>query len=511
MTRLNWPSAVDKSLAAIALSMFRLNIAIQTQCWVTFRTAFYARMYFPVGFGVLLLLYYFSLRLVRKWYRAFNYPSDVEPGFFIRKLYPNLGNSRFREKRYRRRFRSLITRSYLSFLSFAYTYLSAESFAIFDCINISGTNRMRDFVLVECWSTEWYEEYLPSALLGIGLYMIGIVAVQLYLLNLYECGEARGSKGILGRTIKEYHSKYRWWDVAGLVWRLALVLTLRFGSTQPEVQIGLFLFLLFLRISLQQYCKPYVNLFTTHEEVWLILLTMVVAACGLTFYITNSMTTLPTIVTEVLYTVAIMAIFGLVVCTLYYVARVWYQYRSSTERHRRHSSYDDVSRKPKGLTILAPDGSKPRSREHYVNGPWEYWQDLSDETYPERVAAPYVELEQLSIDDHDKQPKRAAAPSSGSEAVSSRRSHGWSDAFTDLTSQPEPSPSFNAMSASRTPSLAALPPLPGSAGAVASPVREKRKKPKAEKVGQPGDLQQPLLSETEQAFNREFAATGYVE
>jgi len=363
LTQLSWPYAMDKTFNIVSLSLLKLGIAVQAQCWVRFDTAFYLRSYFPIGIAALLMLYYLTLLGVKRWDRETNHPERVRRIVWI---FPTIKQIGFREPDYVYAVRSLLVRSFLSFLQVGYTYLSAEALVIFDCIEISGTERIRDFVLVECYSSRWWRDYLPTALFSILVYMIGILILLLTVLRRYKFGESPGSRDILGGAIMDYRKGYRWWPLVDMVWRLTIVIVIRFGISNPPAQISAFLFLLLVRILAHRVLTPFENSMPNTQEIVLIAFTIGVATCGVAFYIMDSSTHVPRGVTTLLYVVAILCIVGMLSGTAWYVWRSYQEFnrtradgmlRRSTSRSSKCGGEDDDI----ALTQL-DGGSEDRSR-----------------------------------------------------------------------------------------------------------------------------------------------------
>lgn len=340
LTKLRWPYQVQKALDVISVSLFRIGIVVQTQCWVTFETAFYLRMYFPLGIAGVLGLYYLALLGVKRWDRNTQYPERVR---MVAYIFPNMRDVNFLDADYEHAVKLLLIRSYLSFLQVGYTYLSVEALVIFDCITISGTSRIRDFVLVECYSKDWLV-YLPTALFGLCAYMLGILVLMMVLLRRYDFGRQRGARELLGRTIMDYKENYRWWIVADMTWRLAIVLVLRFGLNNPPAQISWFLVFLMIRILAHRILQPFENVLPNQQEILLIGLTIGVALFGVVFYVTDSMTHVPRGVTAVFYVGALICIAGLTISTLWYMWKTYQEYdraRANSTQRRTSSRLDE--------------------------------------------------------------------------------------------------------------------------------------------------------------------------
>ena len=336
MTKLKWPGGVERTLAALSLSLFNFNI-FEAQCWISFRVNFYARSYFPMAILTVLLAYYGMLKLARKYVRRRGIP--LAPPTWVTFIFPKL-KSDFNGSQYRPQFIALLIRSFLTFLSLAYTYLSYEAISIFDCVNMTGQYRLRDFVGVECYTPEWYK-YVATAMLSILLYLIGIPVLQLWLLHWFDYGRRGGSKSVLGSQVMGYKEGYRWWDTAGLIWRLAVVLCVRLLVDYTTAQICVFVALLLIRIVAQRLCRPFESPIPDREEIWLISLTVGVLFCGLGFYIADDQTHVPDGVTEALVVLALILVSSLIICTAYYVWCV----------HREFKTYGEVIHQNLALAI----------------------------------------------------------------------------------------------------------------------------------------------------------------
>jgi len=342
LTDLHWPSGVRGTLSFLSLSMLNLGIT-RAQCWISFQTSFYVQMYFPFGVLLVLALYYGLLLLVQ-WCRqrtvrlesVFNPTSEqIElsatgddtvmgptPDCAAR-LFPDLDSNLFTEK-YRRRFLALLVRTLLSFLSFSYILLACEPLVIFDCIEISGTSRLRDFVGIQCHSPLW-NRYLITAIVGIILYTVGIPMVMMCMLHAWRYGDRHGAHEILGAQVMAYRKGYRWWDIASLLWKLAVVLTLRLLIDQSKTQIALFVTLLTTRILAQRVFQPFEFPPNNAEERVLMIWTFGIMLCGIIFYAAGGEKSMPVGAVGFLYVVSLGCVVLLLVSIGYYVYQVYRQ------------------------------------------------------------------------------------------------------------------------------------------------------------------------------------------
>ena len=436
--------------------MIRLDVVIQPACLISFETNFFVRLGFPLGFGVVLFLYYCSVIGLRNWYLHHRIPADAVPNFLVRWLYPKLGRRPLRDDRYPRRMKALLFRSWLSFLSFTYVYLSEEAFAVYDCIDIEGVQRMRDFVRVRCSlsDSDWSGKYLPMSVFSILAYTVGIPATELWLLNYLECGAAPGAKRYLPRATKDFAVRFRWWDAAGLVWRLAIVLILRFLQSNLAIQLTLFLLLLTVRLVAQRVWRPYTNPLITEGESYLVGCTFAVIISGVIFFIWQSQSVVPNAAEAVLYVIAIGATAGLFLCTMYSVYRVWQEYRVEKSLRLR-GAFREVTRE----RSRSPDST---SR---VNGPPGLKRDNSG-----GGDCDYVELAEYQGDGEGSEQTPASADldsKTHARNVSGAPSDHWSEVFDDSLGKPLASPSLTAMDA-YTPNMSMADGLDSTAAAAAA-------------------------------------------
>jgi len=327
LTQLRWPSPVHQTFELFSLSMLNLGLT-NTQCWISFGTNFYVKTYFPFGVFAILGFCYCIVLMLRQQshgtvagYRSMGHDDGHQSASLCFRLLPDL-NAPLHSAKYQRRFRALLIRTYLTFLSFSYTFLSLESLVVFDCVSLNGELLLRDFVAVRCYSEQWYR-YLISSIFGMVCYLVGIPLLMGWLLHAWQYGDRPGAYQILGLQILAYRPGFRWWDVASLLWKLAVVLTLRFLIDHSTAQIVVFITLLLGRLLAQRLLTPYESSPNNREEGVMMSLTAGVVLCGVIFYGTSRTGAESDVLTEVLFVVAIALMAALVLCTLYFVYRVY--------------------------------------------------------------------------------------------------------------------------------------------------------------------------------------------
>ncbi len=181
--------------------------------------------------------------------------------------------------------RALAVRTFLSFLSSSYSYLAWLSVELFVCVDVGPPDglRLRAFAEISCYSREWYG-YLPTAVMGLALYVLGIPALQLWLLRRFEWGESADAAAYLGYRVTGYRRGFRWWDAADIVWRLCVALSIQLLMEAPTAQVTLFSLLVAGRLAVQRRFRPFVEEINNVHENALQWLTLGVLFCGVVFY-----------------------------------------------------------------------------------------------------------------------------------------------------------------------------------------------------------------------------------
>lgn len=175
LVQLWWPASSRAALNILALAVLNIEDITQTSCFISFDTQYWTTLAVPFAFATVLALtgaIYIALHhthhadiLVdegrnRRW---------VAVGL---RLFASLGVRDWTSCII------LLTQVMLSFLSFAYMFLSWQSLLLFDCIPLAGSDGtyVRDFVQLQCHSPEWYRKVIAT-IGGIVLYAVGIPLV----------------------------------------------------------------------------------------------------------------------------------------------------------------------------------------------------------------------------------------------------------------------------------------------------------------------------------------------
>jgi len=356
LVALRWPSVVHDTLSAMSLSVLNFGL-FATQCWITFQASFYVISYIPFVLFSVLLLCYGVLWHARRPSRP------AVSGWIVQRLAPDLGNGlQWNSSEYLHGFQALLCRTFLSFLSFSYTFLAWEPISIFDCVNINGKPRLRDFVRVECYSGEW-NSYLFTAILGMLLYPLGIVALIYWTLRRWDYGDKPGAAAMLGSQVMAYRTGYRWWELVGLLWKLCMVLVLRLLLEYPTAQVVLFLLLLTARIVVQRLVQPFASPLNNRHETWLMGLTFAVMCIGVIFYAGND--SISTDGVRTLYVFAMLLIVTLLGSIVYFVIQAYRMpaYVMSAQGTDGDRDADDTEGSPELHKLTGYDGAALPSSE----------------------------------------------------------------------------------------------------------------------------------------------------
>ncbi len=179
------------------------------------------------------------------------------------------------------RFRLVALEALVSYLLFAYMFLSWESLVIFDCVAIAGAagRRVREDVTLQCGEGS----YVAASLAGCALYIAGIPLLLYALLTRRSVLAAH----LLGSSLKALRAECRWWIVGALLWRLAVVIALRMLLEHPPLQIALYAALLLLRAAYVSLRRPFESPLHNRQELVLSACSCTVLLIGCIFYSTH--------------------------------------------------------------------------------------------------------------------------------------------------------------------------------------------------------------------------------
>jgi hypothetical protein len=336
LVNLRWPGDFHSALLGLQISLFKLNSLQSTACVMAFTVTFHVALLAPFMLAVLLLA----------MDRCATEASKTEPGDMHDHMHdidrdPDLGLQQFmtgasaevtaataastsaagdhgdpgidrdwvsgrraralgqllgtrafsyldirmRDPAERKlRLRSLMIKTFLGFLSSSYTYLAWVTIELFVCTN---DGHLRADGGIVCFSSSWYP-LLPTACFGFVFYIVGIPALQLYLLRRFDWGEGADAAAYLGYRITGYRRGFRWWDTADMIWRLSVALSIQLLMETPDAQIAMFTSLVAGRLVAQRRLRPFVDEHNNVHEGALQWLTLGVMLCGVLFYCLNS-------------------------------------------------------------------------------------------------------------------------------------------------------------------------------------------------------------------------------
>lgn len=132
---------------------------------------------------------------------------------------------------------------------------------------------------------------------------------------------------------------HRWWISGQLLWKVTLVLVLRLLLSYTSLQVLLCSLMLLLRLAAVLYFRPYATALQNREEISLALLSGLVLACGLGFFLSRDGIGAGTR-TGLLFTV-LLSLSVMFVLVLACVALVWRQLRAKQRAQKALAASGD--------------------------------------------------------------------------------------------------------------------------------------------------------------------------
>lgn len=189
---------------------------------------------------------------------------------------------------------SLLAACLLAF-KILYLTLAKKSLEIFNCVDDKNGNFYFDAEPSrKCFVEGWWYSLLPSSILGIIFYVVGIPAISLYLslmrmkvLKKQRFEFTSWDKFIIRVTSKkhrEFSEKFDYWDVIIMTRKFLIVVSQLFFASFPGFQAVFVVFVLFLAYVVQRNMMPYSEKSLNFLESSTIVSSILVLMGGLLFF-----------------------------------------------------------------------------------------------------------------------------------------------------------------------------------------------------------------------------------
>lgn len=324
-----WPGAASTALSICSLSVLNLQTMAQSRCFISFDTQFWVLMGLPPAFFCVIAMAggaFVGARRAAQQQQQKQQSQHSGGGQGIANMmlraFRSIGVSTDRECRI------LLAQVSLSFLSFAYAVLAWQSVLLFDCVSLPGSDgrrHVRDNVALECGSDAWFR-YLPAAILGCVLYVVGIPSLLLWL----SCRSSDHAALYLTSQVSSLRSGRFWWFPAQLVWKLALVLVLRLMLSTPEAQVTLCAALFLARGLAVIVARPYKESSHAHTELTMVALSAVVLVCGIVFFGLHG--SMADAARDTLVALVVLSLVGQVIAIVAAMVHQWRRTRAAAEK-----------------------------------------------------------------------------------------------------------------------------------------------------------------------------------
>ncbi|KAJ6226090.1 g protein-coupled receptor-related [Anaeramoeba flamelloides] len=302
--KLNWPSKITNAFHFLSIFNFNLDI-LATEC--SFTVTFYQKWVFimlsPFTFLVLMIIIYFVAighsKLVCKFGAKFidkfpnfcsqpNYKNRLfAPLYWLRYQFSRVFTHGFSEEDRKELFNNLIN-SYSCLLTFIYLYVSMKVLQMFQCTKGESSEGDVQYFLTEnsevlCYDSSWYK-LLPWVIFFGIIYIIGIPALLLYMLNYYAKNvEDKLFDARLGLLCARYSKEWYYWELVIMTRKLIFIIFECFLNYNPFLQTGLCSLLLLISLLLQLYTQPFLAKRHNTLEFTLLIISQVILLSGMIF------------------------------------------------------------------------------------------------------------------------------------------------------------------------------------------------------------------------------------
>ena len=206
-----------------------------------------------------------------------------------------------------------------------YIFIITTTFEVFGCKNNKwGVDTLVANPEIECFSSQWYSELLPPAIIFMVLYVVVLPGILMYGVYVVHSTEEKMNDrhflfwSLFSSVVFKFKRSYRWWMFVVLGRKLTIAVVIASFPDSPVVQAFASIFVLFLCIVAQISVRPYRLAMLNTVDSFLASANLLILLCGVLFYIDNfeSQTVWEMIVVISLILVASSIVFIIVVVSI---------------------------------------------------------------------------------------------------------------------------------------------------------------------------------------------------